>query len=61
MVLIPLALIGVLTGHLLLGYPFTLPSMLGYIALAGIVVNDSILLVVSAKRCITYSARRVRA
>lgn len=52
MVLIPLTLIGVLGGHLLLGYPFTLPSLLGYIALAGIVVNDSILLVTFTRQAI---------
>ncbi len=45
MVAIPLALIGVILGHLLLGFPFTLPSILGFVALAGVVVNDSILLV----------------
>lgn len=42
---IPLALIGVIWGHLLMGLPLTLPSMIGFVSLAGIVVNDSILLV----------------
>ena len=42
---IPLALIGVLWGHLLLGLDFTMPSLIGFVALTGIVVNDSILLV----------------
>ena len=45
MVAIPLALIGALWGHLFLGYEMTMPSMIGYVSLAGIVVNDSILLV----------------
>ena len=45
MAAIPLSLIGVILGHLLLDFPFTLPSILGFISLAGIVVNDSILLV----------------
>jgi len=45
MVLIPFALIGAVWGHLLLGIDFALTSMLGFISLAGIVVNDSILLV----------------
>lgn len=45
MVLIPFALIGAVWGHLLMGIDFALPSMLGFISLAGIVVNDSILLV----------------
>lgn len=42
---IPLALIGVIWGHLLMGLDLTLPSMIGFVSLAGIVVNDSILLV----------------
>ncbi len=45
LVTIPLALIGVLWGHLLLGHSMSLPSMLGFVSLAGVVVNDSILLV----------------
>ncbi|MEM1045394.1 MAG: efflux RND transporter permease subunit [Pseudomonadota bacterium] len=45
MVLIPFALIGAVYGHYLMGINFTLPSTLGVISLAGIVVNDSILLV----------------
>lgn len=45
MAAIPLALIGVVWGHLLLGINLTMPSMIGFISLAGIVVNDSILLV----------------
>lgn len=45
MSLIPFALTGAVLGHLLLGIEFSLPSMLGVIALSGIVVNDSILLV----------------
>ncbi len=42
---IPLALIGVIWGHLIMGLDLTLPSMIGFVSLAGIVVNDSILLV----------------
>jgi len=45
MSLIPFALIGAVFGHLALGIDFALPSLLGLISLAGIVVNDSILLV----------------
>ncbi|WP_028869317.1 efflux RND transporter permease subunit [Psychromonas arctica] len=45
MLAIPLALIGVLWGHWLVGYNLSMPSILGFISLAGIVVNDSILLV----------------
>ena len=45
MTAIPFAFIGVIWGHILVGLPFTMPSLLGFIALSGIVVNDSILLV----------------
>ena len=42
---IPLTIIGVLPGHALLGAQFTATSMIGMIALAGIIVRNSILLV----------------
>ena len=45
MIAIPLALIGVFWGHWLVGHNLSMPSILGFISLAGIVVNDSILLV----------------
>ncbi|MCP5137718.1 MAG: efflux RND transporter permease subunit [Gammaproteobacteria bacterium] len=42
---IPLTLIGIIPGHLLVGAEFTATSMIGFIALAGIIVRNSILLV----------------
>ncbi|MDD5301246.1 MAG: efflux RND transporter permease subunit [Gallionella sp.] len=42
---IPLTIIGVMPGHALLGSQFTATSMIGMIALAGIIVRNSILLV----------------
>jgi multidrug efflux pump subunit AcrB len=42
---IPLTIIGVMPGHALLGAKFTATSMIGMIALAGIIVRNSILLV----------------
>ena len=42
---IPLTMIGVMPGHALLGSQFTATSMIGMIALAGIIVRNSILLV----------------
>lgn len=42
---IPLTIIGVIPGHALLGAQFTATSMIGMIALAGIIVRNSILLV----------------
>jgi len=42
---IPLTLIGIVPGHWLFNAPFTATSMIGFIALAGIIVRNSILLV----------------
>ncbi len=44
-VAIPLAAIGVIWGHVIMGYVLTMPSIMGFVSLAGVVVNDSILLV----------------
>jgi multidrug efflux pump subunit AcrB len=49
MVAIPLAAIGVIWGHIAMGLDLTMPSMLGAASLAGVVVNDSILLVAFVK------------
>ena len=43
--MIPLTLVGIMPGHALLGAHFTATSMIGMIALAGIIVRNSILLV----------------
>ncbi len=63
---IPLTIIGVMPGHALLGAQYTATSMIGMIALAGIIVRNSILLVdfinlqvkegVPFKRAIVHSA-----
>ena len=42
---VPLTLIGIVIGHWLFSAPFTATSMIGFIALAGIIVRNSILLV----------------
>ncbi|MGE5566146.1 MAG: efflux RND transporter permease subunit, partial [Parcubacteria group bacterium] len=42
---IPLTLVGIVLGHILFHAPFTATSMIGFIALAGIIVRNSILLV----------------
>jgi len=49
MAAIPFALIGVTAGHLIMGIHLSMPSLLGFVSLAGIVVNDSILLVLFLK------------
>lgn len=45
MLAIPFAITGVIWGHLLLGYTLTFLSLIGFVALSGIVVNDSLILV----------------
>jgi hydrophobic/amphiphilic exporter-1 (mainly G- bacteria), HAE1 family len=45
MAIIPLALIGVIWGHMLMGLNLSMPGIIGFASLAGIVVNDSIILV----------------
>jgi multidrug efflux pump subunit AcrB len=42
---VPLTLVGIVLGHWLFNAPFTATSMIGFIALAGIIVRNSILLV----------------
>ena len=49
MVAIPFAFVGVIWGHFLFGLSLSLPSVMGYASLAGIVVNDSILLMLFLK------------
>ncbi|MCP4128200.1 MAG: efflux RND transporter permease subunit [Gammaproteobacteria bacterium] len=46
MVVIPTSFIGVAFGHMALGLDLTMPSMIGMASLFGVVVNDSILLVI---------------
>ncbi|MGB5278255.1 MAG: efflux RND transporter permease subunit [Gammaproteobacteria bacterium] len=64
MMVIPTALIGVVIGHLALGLDLTMPSMIGMASLFGVVVNDSILLVVFIRQerasgiAVTEAARR---
>ncbi|MBD3657116.1 efflux RND transporter permease subunit [Marinobacter sp.] len=45
MLSIPLALLGSVWGHVLMGYNLSMPSLIGAASLAGIVVNNAILLV----------------
>lgn len=48
MVAIPFGIIGAITGHLIMGYELSVISMLGIVALAGIVVNDTLVLIMYA-------------
>jgi Cu/Ag efflux pump CusA len=47
-VAIPFGIIGSIFGHLLLGYSLSIMSLLGIVALSGVVVNDSLVLVTRA-------------
>jgi len=47
---IPFGFIGVVVGHMLFGYHLQFLSLIGFLALTGIVVNDSLILVDFAKR-----------
>ncbi|MCA9288768.1 MAG: efflux RND transporter permease subunit [Phycisphaerales bacterium] len=42
---VPMAVIGMVWGHFVLGYTMTILSLIGFIALAGIVVNDSLVFI----------------
>ncbi len=44
MSVIPLSILGALLGHKLLGVPLTMPSIIGILGLAGVVVNDGIIM-----------------
>ena len=50
MTAIPFGIIGAIIGHLILGYDLSLISMFGIVALSGVVVNDSLVLIDFANR-----------
>lgn len=50
MLAIPFGLIGAIIGHILLGYALSMISLFGIIALAGVVINDALVLVVTANQ-----------
>lgn len=47
---IPFGIVGAVLGHLLLGYSLSVMSMFGVVALSGVVVNDSLVLIDFANR-----------
>jgi multidrug efflux pump subunit AcrB len=47
---IPFGLVGAMIGHLVMGFHFSLLSLFGMVGLAGVVVNDSLILVYTANR-----------
>jgi multidrug efflux pump subunit AcrB len=69
---IPFSCIGAVWGHILLGYDFSIVSVIGMIAMTGVVVNDSLVLVTTYSRyrtngcdhhpaIVTAACRRFRA
>lgn len=50
MVAIPFGMVGAMVGHLIMGYNLSVISMFGVVALSGVVVNDSLVLVDFANR-----------
>ena len=50
MISIPFGIVGAVLGHLLMGYNLSVMSMMGIVALAGVVVNDSLVLIDYANR-----------
>jgi multidrug efflux pump subunit AcrB len=49
MMAIPFGLVGAIVGHFIMGYSLSIVSMLGLVALTGIVINDSLILIDYAK------------
>jgi len=58
MTAIPFGLVGAIMGHIIMGFDLSLISMMGIVALAGIVVNDSLILIVATNKYVGegYSA-----
>lgn len=50
MIAIPFGAVGAILGHMLLGYELSLVSLMGMVALSGVVVNDSLIMVDQANR-----------
>jgi multidrug efflux pump subunit AcrB len=50
MISIPFGIVGAVIGHLLMGYSLSVMSLFGVVALAGVVVNDSLVLIDFANR-----------
>ncbi len=50
MLVIPFGIVGAVIGHLIMGYSLSLMSMFGVVALSGVVINDSLVLIDFANR-----------
>ena len=61
MLAIPFAIVGVIIGHILFDYNLQFLSMIGFLALTGIVVNDSLILIDFVKKRRAQGADRLAA
>jgi multidrug efflux pump subunit AcrB len=50
MLAIPFGIVGAVIGHILLGYDLSLVSLMGIVALSGVVINDSLIMIDYANR-----------
>ncbi|XPV70241.1 MAG: efflux RND transporter permease subunit [Halarcobacter sp.] len=63
---VPLSILGVLVGHFIVGINITMPSLIGIVGLAGVIVNDGIIMMdfikkaKSLKEMETYALMRLR-
>ena len=66
MSIIPFAFLGVLAGHFIVGINLSMPSIIGFLGLAGVVINDGIIMLINLKKAqnmddiYLYSAKRFR-
>ena len=58
MIAIPFGIIGAVIGHLVMGYGFSIISIFGIVALSGVVVNDSLVLLVTINEMRRKNPRR---
>ncbi len=58
---IPFGIVGATTGHLLLGIPVSVVSIMGIIALSGVVVNDSLIMVDYVNKAVARGANPIEA
>ncbi len=47
MIVIPFGFVGAIIGHVIMGYDLSLMSLMGVVALSGVVINDSLILIVA--------------
>jgi multidrug efflux pump subunit AcrB len=56
---IPFGFVGAIFGHVLMGYSLSVISMFGIVALAGVVVNDSLILIDAANKALVDGRTRI--